>query len=391
MPRIVHLVIFLTIFTLLAGGAHYYILTRLSHYLSIGVGGRKIMGTLSLLMLAFIVGGMFLIRSLPRELATPIAWIVFPWMGILLLMTVIMGATDLFYLLTKAAMPAAQIVDPARRIALQKLFGVAALGATAVLSGISIRNALRPVTVKPLQVTLKRLPPALDGLRIVQLTDLHLGPTIDGTWLQGVVDKTNELNPDIVAITGDLVDGSVAELGGYAAVLKDLRAKYGVFFVTGNHEYYSGADEWIAFIGTLDIRVLRNERVSLDLPGGGIDIAGVDDFSAREFPGHGADLPKALAGRDTTRPLILMAHQPRAIEEAAAHGVDLQLSGHTHGGQIWPWNFLVLLQQPYIKGLHRHKNTATQIYISDGTGYWGPPMRLGTAAEITDITLHSAA
>src|SRR5207244_387356 len=156
------------------------------------------------------------------------------------------------------------------------------------------------------------------------------------------------------------------------------------------HEYYSGVDEWTAHLETLGIRILRNELVTLhDSTNNPIDFAGVDDFASSHVPGHGPDLPKALNGRDSARPLILLAHQPAAIREAAAHQVDLQLSGHTHGGQIWPWNYFVYIQQPYVSGLHRYPNSNSQIYVSNGTGFWGPPMRLGTSAEITEITLLS--
>jgi predicted MPP superfamily phosphohydrolase len=159
-----------------------------------------------------------------------------------------------------------------------------------------------------------------------------------------------------------------------------------VFFVTGNHEYFSGATAWVAELGRLGIRVLRNERVSIGQGEHAFDLAGIDDWSAlRHDDGSRPDLPGALAGRDPSRAVVLLAHQPRAVVEAAQHGVDLQLSGHTHGGQIWPFGYLVMLQQPYIAGLHRHGGTF--IYVSPGTGYWGPPMRLGTRAELTRITL----
>ncbi len=145
----------------------------------------------------------------------------------------------------------------------------------------------------------------------------------------------------------------------------------------------------MAHLPTLGLRVLRNERVAVGDGTHTFDLAGVDDWSARGFPGHGPDLPRALAGRDRARELVLLAHQPRAIHEAAAHGVGLQLSGHTHGGQIWPWNLAVRLQQPYVAGLARVDND-TQLYVSCGTGYWGPPMRLGAPAEITRIKLRAA-
>ena len=182
----------------------------------------------------------------------------------------------------------------------------------------------------------------------------------------------------------DLAD---RQRGRDAAPLGRLRAPDGIYFVTGNHEYYSGADEWIAHLRSLGVTVLRNEHVRLPC---GIDVAGVDDWTAKQFGGdHGPDLDKALAGRDGAQPVVLLAHQPKAIFGAAAKEVALQLSGHTHGGQIFPFNFLVGLQQPYVAGLHRLNDMA--IYVSVGTGYWGPPMRLLAPAEITEITLRCPA
>jgi predicted MPP superfamily phosphohydrolase len=162
-----------------------------------------------------------------------------------------------------------------------------------------------------------------------------------------------------------------------------------VYFVTGNHEYYAGAESWCAHLTSLGLRVLRNERVEIGTADASFDLAGIDDLSGRHFgPGHGADLPRALSGRDSSRELVLLAHQPRVVVEAEQAGVGLQLSGHTHGGQIWPFNFLVRLQQPVISGLERVGRAL--IYVSDGTGYWGPPMRLGSRAEITQLTLEAA-
>jgi predicted MPP superfamily phosphohydrolase len=296
---------------------------------------------------------------------------------------------DAGWLVTKFVSPA-PMHDPARRAFIQRLFGIAALGATGLLGGFSLWNGLRPVTVKPLSVTLNRLPKPLDGLRIVQITDLHIGPMVGGNWLRQVVDQVNALKPDMIAVTGDLVDGSVEELTAHVAPIDNLKASLGVYFITGNHEYYSGVEAWCAHIAKLGLRVLRNERVSITVSSGdSFDLAGVDDWRSRQFAGEGPDLPKALAGRDQNKTLILLAHQPAAISEAAQHGVDLQLSGHTHGGQIWPFKYLVYLQQPYVEGLHRHRDTGTQIYVSPGTGFWGPPMRFGTTAEITHIILRA--
>jgi predicted MPP superfamily phosphohydrolase len=192
----------------------------------------------------------------------------------------------------------------------------------------------------------------------------------------------------VVVVTGDLVDGSVDRLRHAVAPLVELKARHGCFFVTGNHEYYSGAVAWCRHLTTLGLRVLRNERVEIGRDGCVFDLAGIDDYSAHGFGhGHGADLARAVEGRDRSRALVLLAHQPRAVAEAQRHGVDLQLSGHTHGGQIWPFHLLVRLQQPVVSGLV--KLGQTFLYVSNGTGYWGPPMRLGAPAEVTEIVLRS--
>ena len=182
------------------------------------------------------------------------------------------------------------------------------------------------------------------------------------------------------------MDGSVEELGDLVRPLADLVAKDGVYFVTGNHEYYSGAEQWMLFLPSLGVKVLRNERVAIGGEGG-FDLAGVHDWSAGGFS-EAPDLGRALRGRDPKRACVLLAHQPKQIAAADEQGVDLQLSGHTHGGQLFPFKYLVGLQQPYVAGLHRHGRA--QIYVSSGTGYWGPPMRLLAPAEITRIELASS-
>ncbi len=260
---------------------------------------------------------------------------------------------------------------------------------TGGLAAAAIRSGLARVAVRNVNVRLRRLPQKLDGLTIVQLTDVHVGPTIGRAFIEDIVARTNALAPDVIAITGDLVDGSVDDLRDAIAPLAGLKARYGVYFCTGNHEYYSGAPEWCAELTRIGVRVLRNERVTIGDGLDSIDLAGIDDESAHRFgEGHGADLARAVAGRDPARELVLLAHQPKAVLEAKEHGVGLQLSGHTHGGQIWPWNYAVRLQQPVVAGLARFGET--QVYVSCGTGYWGPPMRLAAPAEITRITLQTA-
>jgi predicted MPP superfamily phosphohydrolase len=270
-----------------------------------------------------------------------------------------------------------------------------AAGAGALASGLglaAIRSARGPVSVHRVEIPLPRLAREHDGITVVQLTDIHVGQTIGRRHVEQLVSSTNALGADVVVITGDLVDGSVAELRDAIAPLADLRARHGVFFVTGNHEYFSGAAEWIDELTRLGIRVLRNERVPIGAGGSlAFELAGVDDRSAARSaePGHGEDLGRALQGWDRRAPLVLLAHQPRTVLEAAGFGVDLQLSGHTHGGQIWPFGVLVRLQQQFLAGLERHRNT--WIFVSRGAGYWGPPMRLGAPAEIAQLVLRHVA
>jgi uncharacterized protein len=377
------ILVFLSIITSLTGGLHYYIWARLVRDPDLPAPLFRA-STLGLVALAFgMVATMFAVRLLPREAVSIPSWISFTWMGVMFFLVVCLAASDGVRLAAKAfSDPPADIE---RRQALARLFaGIVATAATG-MSAAALASGLSKVAVKQVRVPLAKLPKALDGYRIVQLSDIHVGPTIGHAFIADLVARTNALSPDLIVITGDLVDGSVTQLERHVEPLSRLRAKHGVFFVTGNHEYYSDALAWIAHIEKLGIRVLRNERVAI---GGesGFDLAGVDDATAHQFDvGHGMNVARATEGRDPARMLILLAHQPKAIFDAARDGVDLQLSGHTHGGQLFPFNMLVPLQQPYTAGLSDHG--ATKIYVSRGTGYWGPPMRLGAPAEITELTL----
>jgi predicted MPP superfamily phosphohydrolase len=338
--------------------------------------------SIAIVLLAVSVPLAFLaMRWLPRAVHAPLAWIGYSWMGLLLYLF-------LFTLLSDLGRGVASIAnllpkDPERRQMLARVLAGTVAGGAALLGVGGALNVARGFDVKRVRVPLAKLPKSATGYRIVQLTDVHIGPTIGRDYLAAVVRESNILAPDMVVITGDLVDGSVEHLAHLVEPLRDLVTRDGVFFVTGNHEYYSGADEWIAHLTKMGIRVLRNERVTIR---DAFDLAGVDDSSAgRMLPHHGQDVPRALEGRDTSRPVVLLAHQPKAIAHARAGGVDLQLSGHVHGGQLVPFNWLVRLDQPYIRGLDRAGDT--WIYVSTGTGYWGPPMRVGSSAEVTHIEL----
>ncbi len=255
------------------------------------------------------------------------------------------------------------------------------------VSAIGFLNARRRARVVHVDVPIDDLPDALHGFSIVQISDIHVGPTIKHGYVASIVQAVNRLQPDLIAVTGDVVDGSVAQLAGHAAPLGELRARHGAYVVTGNHEYYSGAQQWIDEFRRLGLHVLLNEHRTIEHDDGRLVIAGVTDYSAGQFdPAHRSDPGGALAGAPPdVRIRVLLAHQPRSAAAAAEAGFTLQLSGHTHGGQFFPWNFFVRLQQPFTAGLARWNGL--WVYTSRGTGYWGPPKRFGAPSEITRVRL----
>lgn len=255
------------------------------------------------------------------------------------------------------------------------------------VTAIGFVNARRVARVVRVEVPIAGLPPALHGYSIAQISDIHVGPTIRRPYLNAIVTRVNALKPDAIAVTGDLVDGSVQRLALHTEPLSRLSAPDGSFFVTGNHEYYSGAEQWIAEVRRLGLRVLMNEHVIRRRGDAALMIAGITDYSAHLFnPGHKSDPHLAAAGApDDVAVRILLAHQPRSAPAAADAGFDLQLSGHTHGGQFFPWNLFVPLQQPFVAGLNRVRSL--WVYTSRGTGYWGPPKRFGAPSEITLVKL----
>lgn len=388
---ITRMLVFLTVVSGLTAAIHYYLWARLVRDPT-WPAPWSATATWALVLLGVSMPlSMMMVRLLPKDVLAPISWVVFTWMGVMFLLLVLLVPADLAKWATILADRFRDVgqADPGRREFLARLVGGGVAAGGLGLSAVALYSGLRPVDVKNVSVPTPRLSRAFDGFRVVQMTDIHVGPTIGRAFVEELVAKTNALEPDLIAITGDLVDGSVAQLGDAVGLLGQLRAKHGVFFVTGNHEYYSGADEWIAFLRSVGVRVLRNESVRIEREGASLLVAGVDDWTAAGFGGdHGPNLQKALADRRPDEPVLLLAHQPKQIVEAAARGVSLQISGHTHGGQIFPFNYLVKLQQPYVNGLHSHEGT--QLYVSNGTGYWGPPMRLAMPAEITHLELRVA-
>lgn len=358
---------------------HYYIWLRLVHDTALPEPYAALATVALLLLLLSQPLSMVAVRAAPK-LGRLLAWPAFLWMGTILLLLVTLASADVLKLvlaLGGADPDSAALLDRARW-----LEGAAAILA-ASLTAIAILRA-RALMVRAVEVTLDHLPHELDGLVIVQLTDIHVGPTIGRRFMDGMVAQVNGLNPDIVCITGDLADGPVHELRHAIEPLSHIKAKHGVFFVTGNHEYYNNVDEWLAAVTALGVRVLRNERVTI---APGLYLAGVDDLQGRMRAGHGPDLEKALGGVEANAATVLMAHQPKMWPLAVKARVGLMLAGHTHAGQIWPFHYLVKLDQTIVSGLVR--DGVSQLYVSAGTGYWGPPMRLGSTAEISRVTLRS--
>ena len=384
------LFVFIAIILAIVIGIHYYLWMRLVRDSHLPPPWRAIATFALVLLAAAMPLAMLLGRKLPNA-GRVTAWPAFIWMGVMFLLLVALVGADVVRLVIGFARRASGAsVDPSRRLATARLAATAALSLSGGLAAVALRAARGPIAIRRVDVALARLPRVHDGLRVVQVSDIHVGSTIGGAFVADVVRRANALGPDLVAITGDVVDGTVADLAEAVAPLGELRARHGVYFVTGNHEYFSGAAAWMTELGRLGIRVLRNERDSIGTGVDAFDLAGVDDRSAERYGGlpHDEALARALGGRDPTREVVLLAHQPASFAGAARHGVGLQLSGHTHGGQIWPFGFIVRLSQPFLAGLHRQG--ASQIYVSRGTGYWGPPMRLGAPAEITELILRRA-
>ncbi|MFD1662009.1 metallophosphoesterase [Streptomyces caeni] len=271
---------------------------------------------------------------------------------------------------------------PSRRLFVSRVVGGAVAAAAAGTVGYGTYGVLRGPAVKRVTVALARLPRSAHGYRIAVVSDIHLGPVLGRGFAQRVVDTINSTQPDLIAVVGDLVDGSVKDLGPAAAPLSQLRARHGSYFVTGNHEYFSGADQWVEEVRHLGLHPLENARTELPA----FDLAGVNDL-AGEREGEGPDFTKALADRDPSRAVVLLAHQPVQVHEAVRHHVDLQLSGHTHGGQLWPGNLVAAAANPTVAGLDRYGDT--QLYVSRGAGAWGPPTRVGAPSDITVIELAS--
>ncbi len=370
-----------TVLTLLAL-LHLYIGLRLIPALNMGPAGVAIGALLLVVSTMLLPAGLIGARLKQSRWRERLTWLGLLAMGFFSSLLVLTVLRDLALLIAMPFGGAGPAIERGSAI------GVPLLAACATLVGYV--NARRVARVVNVEVPIENLPPALHGYSIVQISDIHVGPTIKRGYLNAIVTKVNALKPDAIAITGDLVDGSVRTLRLHTEPLARLRAPDGTFFVTGNHEYYSGAHEWITELRRLGLTVLMNEHVVRERGGDALMIAGVPDYTAHQFDESHRSDPSAAAANapDNVRVRILLAHQPRTAPAAAEAGFDLQLSGHTHGGQFFPWNFFVPLQQPFVAGLNRLARL--WVYTSRGTGYWGPPKRFLAPSEITRVILVGA-
>jgi len=375
--------LFLSLLVGLLGAIHYYLARRLILDPELGEPLRSGLLGLMLLLAACVVLQPVAQRRWARSTTRLLAWPAHLWLGFGFLLLMGLGASEVAVL--ALASPALAAVDglplgasAAQARALVVGGGVALLGAFAVV------NALRGPRLVRREIHLRRGHADLDGFRIVQISDVHIGAILGRRFAAEIVARANALAPDLIAVTGDLVDGPVGVLANEVAPFADLRARHGVFFVTGNHDHYSGDVAWVTELEKLGLRPLRNQRVRIARGAAGLEVAGVDDHRGG-YRGSSEDLPAALAGRDPELPLLLLAHDPQTFAAASEAGVDLQLSGHTHGGQLWPFAWAVRLVTPWVVGYHTRG--AAQLYVSRGTGFWGPPMRLFAPSELTEVTV----
>ncbi|MEU0402565.1 metallophosphoesterase [Streptomyces sp. NPDC006197] len=417
---VVFLLVLVVVLALL-GAVHWYVWRRLVRDVTTAGSLARRLGTgvvvaLPLLSLAALVSSR---AGAPFRLQQAVAWPGFLWLAVLLYLVLALVVGEAVRPLLRAwtgrraavaapaepvsvpvtAAPAEPVAEPAehvpapvagpreselsRRLFVSRVVGGSAAAVAVGTVGYGTYGVLRGPRVKRVTVPLAKIPRAAHGYRIAVVSDIHLGPILGRAHTQRIVDSINAAQPDLIAVVGDLVDGTVENLGPAAEPLARLRARHGSFFVTGNHEYFSGADAWVDHVRELGLRPLRNARVEIPA---GFDLAGVDDV-AGENEGQGPDFARALGDRDRARAAVLLAHQPIVVHDAVRHGVDLQLSGHTHGGQLWPGNYLAELANPTVAGLERYGDT--QLYVSRGAGAWGPPVRVGAPSDITIVELAS--
>jgi len=366
------IIIALGVFTALLLLAHRYFYVRL--VLDPDLQGVAKSAATAFLSVAgsLIIAHPLLDRRFGPSVGQVLGWPAHFWLATCFYLLLVLGLSDLALL--AFGLEGAEVMRQRAWLVVSTVGAIMSLGAY---------GGMRLPKVKNVEVALPDWPAALEGFRIAQLSDVHIGTLIGKRFAARVTERVNALGADAVAITGDLVDGSVEHIGDRVSPFAELRSRHGTYFVTGNHDYYSGATRWCDRVRELGITVLRNERIALDHDGAQLWLAGVDDYMLRRR--SQADLEQALSGLSETDPVVLLAHNPLTFEDAHKRGVSLQLSGHTHGGQMWPFTWLVRFQTRFVAGLYRVGRA--QLYVSLGTGYWGPPVRVLAPAEITLLTL----
>lgn len=375
---------------LLLAASHVYLWRRLVRDTLLGDRARRI-GAVVVTVLGLLVPATAI--GVPTGVVEWLAWPGYLWMALWFYLVLFLLVLELPRLLLRRADPGpgpspepGQAPGPTRRVVLARGLAITAGIGAAGTVGFGVRSALGPPVLDRQQLVLPRLPRSMDGTRLVVVSDIHLGPLAGEAHVRRIVDRINQLDADVVAIVGDLVDGSVAERGAAAEPLAGIRSRHGAYFVTGNHDYYSGHDQWRERLDELGIRTLRNERTELLIRGGALDLAGVNDLTGSDYD-DGPDFARTFADRDPDRPVVLMAHQPVQVRSAARYGVDLQVSGHTHGGQLAPFGLLARLEQPVLTGLGRVDGVP--VYVTNGAGFWGPPVRVGAPPQVTLLELRS--
>ncbi|WP_319467713.1 metallophosphoesterase [uncultured Pseudodesulfovibrio sp.] len=365
--------------------------------------GRKLAAWFCIAVLLYGQRVLWFVRreSVGSDIFNVIDWIGYSFLGLVSIVVVFMLLRDFPILVRRTVHFARKFYirrsrrpyfigpDRERRRFLLNVTNAGILAVSMPMAGYAVYEARRKPSIVHNELPVIGLPAGLDGFTIAQISDTHIGPTIRGDWTRMVVDEVNSLGADMIVHTGDVVDGSVAALNGAVGPFGSLAAPHGVWFCTGNHEYYSGVERWTHKLKDLGMKPLNNEHTLIETGKGRILLGGVTDFTGgRIYPPHDSSPAKAMADAPEHDVSILLAHQPRSVFEASRAGFDIQLSGHTHGGQYFPWTLAIHFFQPYIRGLHLHENTL--LYVNVGTGYWGPPMRLGAVPEITLHTLRSA-
>lgn len=396
------MIIFATVVSLIWGGAHVYAGWSLGRHMRT-LGRRRALWAVLAVSFAVTLGAMILRRAAPDlALVGSLQWVAYLGMGSFALLLFLVVARDLGLfalgtgkrLLSTAPAEAEgagdQPDDPGRRELFRNTVNTSLMGVAAAGTGFGYYEAKKLAEVVEVDVPIEGLKKELDGFRIAQISDVHVGPTIKRAYLQAVVERVNALRPDLIAFTGDMVDGYVDKMREEVSPIRQLEAPYGAYFVPGNHEYYWDGPAWCAEAERCGLHVLVNAHHLVDVDGARLVVGGVTDYRAgSRVEGHESDPHRALEGAPEADFRLLLAHQPKSVWEAEKAGFDLQLSGHTHGGQFWPWSLFVGMAHPFTRGLNDYESM--KIYVNRGTGYWGPPLRLGVPSEITLLTLRRKA